>query len=113
MGFAIRKTVPWTRHPDLAALGLDSPDLRWGVDITVGVGSHVRGGLRVEKPNVQWIEIRRKRKPRIVIGPDARNTIISCRVARPTPGRPINPPSRKPGSTLSMDTSASAICRPA
>jgi hypothetical protein len=36
------------------------------------VGSHVRGGIRVVKPNMQWIEIRKKRNPRIVIGPNAR-----------------------------------------
>ncbi len=35
VGFAIRKGVPWTRHPDISALGLGNPDLRWGVDITI------------------------------------------------------------------------------
>lgn len=35
VGFAIRKGVNWTRNPDVQALGLGNPDLRWGVDITV------------------------------------------------------------------------------
>ncbi len=35
VGFAIRKGVKWTRNPDVQALGLGNPDLRWGVDITV------------------------------------------------------------------------------
>lgn len=42
VGFAIRKGVPWTRHPDLNALALGSPDLRWGVDVTVSRGRPVR-----------------------------------------------------------------------
>ena len=38
-------------------------------DITVGVGSHVKGGLRVEKPNgsFNW---GKQRPPRIIVGPD-------------------------------------------
>lgn len=36
VGFAIRKTTPCLRHQDLSALGLGDPDLRWGVDVTVG-----------------------------------------------------------------------------
>ncbi len=35
VGVAIRKGVNWTRNPDVRALGLGNPDLRWGVDITV------------------------------------------------------------------------------
>lgn len=35
VGFAIRKGVPYTRHPDLRELALGNPDLRWGVDVTV------------------------------------------------------------------------------
>lgn len=35
VGFAIRRGVAFTRNPDLAALALGNPDLRWGVDITV------------------------------------------------------------------------------
>jgi hypothetical protein len=42
-------------------------------DITVGVDSHVRGGVKVNKPTSNWmpIEFGHKRKPRIVIGPNA------------------------------------------
>ena len=36
VGFAIRRTTPWVRNQDLSALGLGDPDLRWGVDVTVG-----------------------------------------------------------------------------
>ena len=41
-------------------------------DITVGVGSHVKGGIRVEKPTGNWGPRMGKPKvPRIVIGPNA------------------------------------------
>jgi hypothetical protein len=41
-------------------------------DITVGIGSHVRGHVKVEKPTSNWMPINlNKRKPRIVIGPNA------------------------------------------
>lgn len=36
VGFAIRRTTPWSRNEDLSALGLGDPNLRWGVDVTVG-----------------------------------------------------------------------------
>jgi DUF4097 and DUF4098 domain-containing protein YvlB len=39
-------------------------------DITVGVGSHVRGGLRVQKPT-GFFNTDSKRPPRIIIGPNA------------------------------------------
>ncbi|MFT4198051.1 MAG: hypothetical protein QM601_09095 [Pseudoxanthomonas sp.] len=39
-------------------------------DITVGVDSHVRGGIKVEK-NKSWIQFKPQRDPRIVIGPNA------------------------------------------
>ncbi|AKC86839.1 hypothetical protein [Pseudoxanthomonas suwonensis] len=39
-------------------------------DITVGIGSHVRGGITVER-NRGWFQGTPKRKPRVVIGPDA------------------------------------------
>ena len=42
VGFAIRKGVPWSRSPDLADLALGNPDLRWGVDITIGGRAPVR-----------------------------------------------------------------------
>lgn len=35
VGFALRKGVAYTRNPDLSALGLGNPDLRWGVDVTL------------------------------------------------------------------------------
>ncbi|WP_296816546.1 endonuclease/exonuclease/phosphatase family protein [Brevundimonas sp.] len=35
VGFAIRRDVMFVRHPDLAELSLDDPNLRSGVDITV------------------------------------------------------------------------------
>jgi DUF4097 and DUF4098 domain-containing protein YvlB len=39
-------------------------------DVTVGIGSHVRGGVTVERSR-GWFQGTPKRKPRIVIGPDA------------------------------------------
>lgn len=39
-------------------------------DITVGIGSHVRGGITVERPQ-SWFQSAPKRRPRVVIGPDA------------------------------------------
>lgn len=58
------------------AIGLVDTDVGGGIstvngDITVGVGSHVRGGLHVEK-QPQWLGMGIRRKPRIVIGPNAR-----------------------------------------
>ena len=35
VGFAVRKGLDLQRNPDLAALALGDPNLRWGVDITV------------------------------------------------------------------------------
>ena len=41
-------------------------------DVTVGIGSHVRGGLRVEKAGATWMPIRlHTRRQRVVIGPGA------------------------------------------
>lgn len=41
-------------------------------DVTVGIDSHVHGRLRVEKATSNWMPIRlERRKPRIVIGPNA------------------------------------------
>nr|WP_207796556.1 endonuclease/exonuclease/phosphatase family protein [Sphingomonas oleivorans] len=42
VGFAIRKGVPFTRNPDVSDLGLGNPDLRWGVDITLGTPKPIR-----------------------------------------------------------------------
>jgi len=39
-------------------------------DITVGIGSHVRGGITVERAH-GWFQGSPKRKPRVVIGPNA------------------------------------------
>lgn len=59
------------------AIGLVDSDLGGDIetvngDITVGAGSHVRGGIRVEKPSMQWISIGKRKAPRIIIGPNAR-----------------------------------------
>ncbi|MGY0800014.1 hypothetical protein ACW7G0_13295 [Lysobacter sp. A286] len=43
-----------------------------GGDLTVGAGSHVHGGIHYQKPNVGWFSFRSNRKPRIVVGPNAR-----------------------------------------
>jgi hypothetical protein len=60
------------------AIGLVATDLVGGIDtvngdVTVGVDSHVHGGLRVEKPTSSWlpISIGKRTPPRIVIGPRA------------------------------------------
>ncbi len=39
-------------------------------DITVGIGSHVKGGIRVTKPSFS-LSLTPPRKPRIIIGPNA------------------------------------------
>lgn len=60
------------------AIGLVQTQLAGGIetvsgDITVGVGSHVKGGIHIEKPHNSWMPIRigKKQPPRIVIGPNA------------------------------------------
>ena len=60
------------------AIGLVGTELGGGIDtvngdITVGIGSHVKGGIKVEKPNNNWfgIHMGKPRPPRIVIGPNA------------------------------------------
>lgn len=57
------------------AIGLVATQVGRGIetvsgDVTVGAGSHVRGGLHVEKPGRSWSLVPR-RDPRIVIGPNA------------------------------------------
>ncbi len=42
VGFAIRKKVDFVRNPDLTDLAIGNPDLRWGVDITVGQAKPLR-----------------------------------------------------------------------
>jgi DUF4097 and DUF4098 domain-containing protein YvlB len=39
-------------------------------DITVGIGSHLRGGITVQRAH-GWFQGAPKRKPRVIIGPDA------------------------------------------
>ena len=60
------------------AIGLVSTELGEGIDtvngdITVGIGSHVKGGIKVEKPNNNWfgIHMNKPKPPRIIIGPNA------------------------------------------
>lgn len=59
-------------------IGLVDTDLSEGIetvsgDVTVGVGSHIKGGIKVEKPNSSWmpIQIGKRTPPRIIIGPNA------------------------------------------
>ena len=56
------------------AIGLVATQLAGSIetvngDITVGVGSHVKGGIKVEKPR-GW-SMKPRRDPRIIIGPNA------------------------------------------
>lgn len=59
------------------AIGLVDTDLGSGIetvngDITVGVGSHVKGGIHIEKPGKNWgLRIGKQKVPRVVIGPNA------------------------------------------
>ena len=60
------------------AIGIVDTDLGGDIetvrgDITVGIGSHVKGGIHVEKPNGNgWsFGLGKQDPPRIVIGPDA------------------------------------------
>lgn len=41
-------------------------------DLTVGAGSHVRGGIRYTKPTRNWIGLGKQRVPRVIVGPNAR-----------------------------------------
>ena len=59
------------------AIGLVDTDLAGGIetvnsDLTVGAGSHVRGGIRYTKPTRNWVSFGKKRDPRVIIGPNAR-----------------------------------------
>ncbi len=42
VGFAIRKGIAFKRNPDLSELATGNPDLRWGVDITLGGSKPLR-----------------------------------------------------------------------
>lgn len=59
------------------AIGLIDADVAGGIntvngDVTVGVRSHVTGGIHYEKPSKQWISFGKPKVPRVVIGPHAR-----------------------------------------
>lgn len=60
------------------AIGLVGTDVGGGIDtvngdITVGVDSHVHGGIKVEKQGTSWLPITfgKRTPPRIIIGPNA------------------------------------------
>ena len=58
------------------SIGLVDADVAGGIetvnaDLTVGVDSHVRGGIHYEEIKQSWISFER-RDPRVVIGPNAR-----------------------------------------
>jgi hypothetical protein len=60
------------------AIGLVGTELGGGIDtvngdITVGIDSHVKGGIKVEKPNDSFLglHIGKRKPPRIIIGPNA------------------------------------------
>jgi DUF4097 and DUF4098 domain-containing protein YvlB len=57
------------------SIGIVGTDLGGGIetvngDITVGVGSHVRGGIKIEK-NESWGKKNHNQDPRVIIGPNA------------------------------------------
>jgi DUF4097 and DUF4098 domain-containing protein YvlB len=60
------------------AIGLVRTEVGGGIDtvsgdITVGIGSHVQGGIKVEKPNGNFLgfHVGKRKPPRIIIGPNA------------------------------------------
>ncbi|GAA5083280.1 hypothetical protein GCM10025759_36070 [Lysobacter panacisoli] len=58
------------------AIGLVDTDLSGGIttvngDVTVGIDSHVKGGIRYTKPNTSWISFNKPRDPKVIIGPNA------------------------------------------
>lgn len=57
------------------AIGLVDTDVDGDIetvngDVTVGIGSHVRGGVHYSKPNMSF-SFGKKRVPRVIIGPNA------------------------------------------
>ena len=59
------------------AIGLVDTNVGGGIetvdgDVTVGAGSHVKGGLHYAKPSRQWLSFGKRTPPRVVIGPNAR-----------------------------------------
>lgn len=58
------------------SIGLVDSDLSGGIetvrgDITVGAGSHVRGGIKVEKPSGISFDTSKRKPQRIIVGPNA------------------------------------------
>ena len=72
-GTAVTKDVETVN----GAIGLVDTDVSGSLstvngDVTVGLNSHVRGGLTVEKPTSHWLPINiNSRRQRIIIGPGA------------------------------------------
>lgn len=57
-------------------IGLVNTDVDGGIetvtgDVTVGIGSHVHGGLHYTKPSHSFIHFGKPRVPRVIIGPNA------------------------------------------
>lgn len=57
------------------AIGLVDTDLSGGIttvngDVTVGVDSHVKGGIHYTKPSQSWFSFK-QRDPKVIIGPNA------------------------------------------
>jgi hypothetical protein len=58
------------------AIGLVDTDVSGDIetvngDVTVGVGSHVRGGLHYSKQSKPFFSFGKRRIPRVIIGPNA------------------------------------------
>ena len=58
------------------AIGLVDSDVSGDIetvngDVTVGIDSHVHGGVHYSKPSTSFIQIGKKRIPRVIIGPNA------------------------------------------
>ncbi|HST43658.1 MAG TPA: hypothetical protein VLK29_00370 [Luteimonas sp.] len=59
------------------AIGLVATEVQGGLetvngDVTVGLRSHVHGGLRVHKPTSKWMPVTfSRRTPRVIVGPGA------------------------------------------
>lgn len=80
VGFAIRKGVPYRRHADVVALGVGNPDLRWGVDVSVGegkravrlLGVHLKSGCSAGSKNAEACPILFEQAPVLRQWVDAR-----------------------------------------
>jgi endonuclease/exonuclease/phosphatase family metal-dependent hydrolase len=56
VGFAIRRGIPFRSNAELRSLGLGSPDLRWGVDVTLDLprpirllSIHLKSGCNIDR----------------------------------------------------------------